>query len=55
MKSSLFLQAVTKFLFGVLLVGLLVFLSAGPLRYPQGWLSRTIQVQEQQTVVDTGL
>lgn len=38
MNKKLFLQAIIKFLFGVLLVGLLVFLPAGTLRYLQGWL-----------------
>ena len=38
MNQKLFLQAIIKFLFGVLLVGLLVFLPAGTLRYLQGWL-----------------
>ena len=33
-----FLQAIAKFLLGVLLVGLLVFLPAGTLTYFQGWL-----------------
>ena len=37
-KNRLFLQAVGKFLLGVLLVGLLLFLPAGSLRYWQGWL-----------------
>lgn len=38
MNKKLFLQAIIKFLFGVLLVGLLVFLPAGSFRYFQGWL-----------------
>jgi len=38
MKKSLFVQAVTKFSAGLLLVGLLLFLPAGTLRYPNGWL-----------------
>lgn len=38
MSKKLFLQAILKFVFGVLLVGLLVFLPAGTLRYFQGWL-----------------
>ena len=37
-KNRLFLQAVGKFLLGVILVGLLLFLPAGSLRYWQGWL-----------------
>lgn len=38
MSKKLFLQAIIKFVFGVLLVGLLVFLPAGTLRFFQGWL-----------------
>ena len=37
-KNRLFLQAVGKFLLGVVLVGLLLFLPAGSLLYWQGWL-----------------
>ena len=37
-NKQLFLQAVGKFLLGVLIVGLLLFLSAWSLRYWQGWL-----------------
>ena len=35
---KLFLQAIVKFLFGVLLVGALIFLPAGTLDYTRGWL-----------------
>ena len=38
MKKSLFLEAILKFLLGVVLVGLLIFLPAGTLRFPAGWL-----------------
>ena len=38
MKKNLFLEAIAKFLLGVVLVGLLVFLPAGSLRFPGGWL-----------------
>ena len=38
MSKKLFLQAIIKFLFGGLLVGLLLFLPAGTFRYFQGWL-----------------
>ena len=38
MKQQLFLQAVGKFSLGVILVGLLIFLPAGTLHYPNGWL-----------------
>lgn len=35
---KLLMEALTKFLCGLLLVGLLIFLSAGTLRYTYGWL-----------------
>jgi len=38
MNKKLFLHAIIKFLFGVLLVGLLVFLPAGTLQFFEGWL-----------------
>ena len=38
MTKKLFFQAIAKFLAGVILVGVLVFLPAGTLSYPQGWL-----------------
>ena len=38
MTKQLFIQAMTKFFAGALLVGLLVFLPAGTLGFPQGWL-----------------
>ena len=38
MNSKLFIQAVTRFFAGLLLVGLLLFLPAGTFRYPQAWL-----------------
>ena len=38
MTKKLFLQAVTTFFFGLVLVALLLFLPAGTLRYWQGWL-----------------
>ena len=38
MKKKLFLEAIIKFLLGVILVGVLVFLPAGTLRFPGGWL-----------------
>ncbi len=37
MKLKLFVQAIIKFLLGVVLVGLLVFLPAGTLSYFNGW------------------
>lgn len=38
MKNKLFIRAVSRFLTGVLIVSLLLFLPAGTVRYPQGWL-----------------
>ena len=38
MTKQLFVQAMTKFALGVLLVGLLIFLPAGTLAFPNGWL-----------------
>lgn len=38
MDGKLFSQAITRFLAGVLLVGLLIFLPAGTLKYTGGWL-----------------
>ncbi len=36
--KNLFLQAILKFLLGVLMVGALIFLPAGTLDFPAGWL-----------------
>ena len=38
MKKNLFLEAILKFLLGVVLVGVLVFLPAGTFRFFSGWL-----------------
>ncbi|MBR5768298.1 MAG: isoprenylcysteine carboxylmethyltransferase family protein [Clostridia bacterium] len=38
MTIKLFFQAISKFLIGVLLIALILFLSAGTLSYPNGWL-----------------
>ena len=38
MDAKLFFQAITKFLFGAVIFGLLIFLPAGSLHYWQGWL-----------------
>ncbi len=38
MSSKLFIQAISKFLAGIILVGLLIFLPAGNFSYPNGWL-----------------
>ena len=37
-KKGLFLQAIGKFLLGVIIIGLLLFLPAGSLQYWQAWL-----------------
>ena len=38
MLKELFIQAITKFLFGVLLVGILIFVPAGTVSFFNGWL-----------------
>ena len=38
MDTKLFTQALTKFFLGVIIIGLLLFVPAGSLRYWQGWL-----------------
>lgn len=38
MSMKFFLSAIAKFTLGVVLIGVLLFLPAGTLRYPQGWL-----------------
>ena len=38
MDGKLFARALSKFIFGILLVGILLFLPAGTIAYPQGWL-----------------
>ena len=38
MEKGLFTQAIAKYLLGVVIVGLLLFLPAGSFRYWQGWL-----------------
>ena len=38
MNSKLFMQAITKVLSGIILVGLLLFLPAGSFSYWNGWL-----------------
>ena len=42
MDTKLFIQAITKFLLGFALVGLLIFLPAWSLAYAQGWLLMAI-------------
>lgn len=36
--TKTFFQALLKFLFGVLLVGLLIFIPAGSIQYVNGWI-----------------
>ena len=38
MNSRLFFEAVSKFILGIVLVGLLIFLPAGTFNYLQGWI-----------------
>ena len=38
MKKELFIQAIMKFLLGMILVGLLIFLPAGTIRFWNGWM-----------------
>lgn len=38
MTKKLFFQAMAKFFLGVMLVGLLIFVPAGTLQFPNGWL-----------------
>ena len=38
MDKNLFIQALSKFFSGLLLMGILLFLPAGTFQYPQGWL-----------------
>ena len=38
MKKNLFTEAVSKFLLGVVLVGVLIFLPAGDFRWWRGWV-----------------
>ncbi len=42
MTVKLFMQAIGKFFLGVLAVGLLLFIPAGTLHYPHGWLLMAI-------------
>ena len=38
MDAKLFSQALTKFLFGLIIIALLLFIPAGTLNYPNAWL-----------------
>ena len=37
-NNNLFIEEITKFLLGVILVGLLIFLPAGAISYVNGWI-----------------
>lgn len=38
MKKTLFFQAISKFLLGILMIGVLLFVPAGTIHYPMAWL-----------------
>ena len=38
MNLKLFFEAILKFILGVIIIGLLLFLTAGDLNYSNGWL-----------------
>ena len=38
MNTKLLGEAIFKFILGVILVGLLIFIPAGTIKYPNGWL-----------------
>ena len=42
MTKKLFFQAIIKFLLGVIIIGLLIFISAGTINYFNGWLFMSI-------------
>lgn len=42
MTTKLFIQAITKFLLGIVLVGLLIFLPAGSFSFTYGWIFMSI-------------
>ena len=42
MDKKLFLQAIVKYLAGLVIFGLLLFLPAGTFKYPNGWLMITV-------------
>ena len=52
-KNNLFVQAIGKFLLGVILIGLLLFLPAGSLQYWQGWLLMGILFVHPQSPIRT--
>ena len=42
MSKGLFLQAIFKYLLGVILIGLLIFLPAGTIKFLNGWIFMVI-------------
>ena len=38
MDKKLFFQALSKFIFGLVIIGILLFIPAGTIEYPNGWL-----------------
>ena len=38
MTKKLFVQAIVKYLAGIVLLGILIFLPAGTIHFPNGWL-----------------
>ena len=42
MSKGLFLQAIFKYLLGVILIGLLIFLPAGTIKFLNGWIFMAI-------------
>ena len=46
MTVKLFFQALMKFLLGAILVGAMIFIPAGTLRYYNGWILMVILLME---------
>ena len=38
MSKKLFVQAIGKYILGLILFGVIIFVPAGTIRYPNGWL-----------------
>ena len=55
MKTGLMMQALLKGVSGLIAAMVLLFVPAGTFSYKNGWLSRTVEIQEDQKVIDTGL
>ena len=57
---KLFFQSITKFLLGIIILGLLIFLPAGSFHYWQGWLLMGIpliakRIRNEEAVLEQGL